>query len=85
MGIFSKVTKIFAPKQAPVTVQKVWRNGMWVIHHGKIAVIANLGNPLTEIHYADKVSGETLSANFVSLDELRLVTARFLSVAKELL
>lgn len=44
---------------------------MWVIHHGKIAVIANLGNPLTEIHYTDKISGETLSVNFVSLSELR--------------
>lgn len=73
MTLLSTITNWVSPKTAPLIVNKSWRNGMWVMHGGKIAVIANIGNP-TEIHYTDKITGENIGIGMVDLQELRQAT-----------
>ena len=68
--MFNKIQKLFSPKQVAVPVNKLWRQGMWVIYNEQPHILFKLGEPAL-IHSVDRVTGETTGQIQVSLDALR--------------
>ena len=57
-------------KEPPAVTVKNWRQGMWVVHEGKIAILFEIGTP-SIIHYVDMTTGETTSVGSVLISALR--------------
>jgi len=71
--MFSKIVKLFQPKEKPVVVTKNWRSGMWVVFNTKPHILHKLGEPC-EIHGVDSTTGETIEISLASFDQLRQAT-----------
>jgi len=63
-------TNSFVLKSVPPVYNRNWRQGMWVMHENKIAIIFKIGEPCT-IHYVDPHNGETIGEVQTSLGSLR--------------
>ena len=63
-------TNSFVLKSEPKVYNKNWRQGMWVMHDNKIAIIFKIGEPCV-IHYVDSQTGETIGELQTSLGSLR--------------
>ena len=64
-------------KTQPKVYNKNWRQGMWVMCNDRIAILYKIGEPCL-IHYVDSASGETISEEATSLNNLR--QARYVEI-----
>ena len=60
----------FVFKHEPVPIIVNWRQGMWVMHEDRIAIIHRLNDPCV-IHFVDPATGETIREATASLGSLR--------------
>lgn len=70
MTFLNTIKNWVSPKQPPPLVAKNWRTGMWVMYQDKLAILTKLDVPC-EIHYVDKITGETIGLANVPLETLR--------------
>ena len=68
--MFSKIVNLFQPKEKPAVIVKNWRSGMWVTTDGRTGILAEVA-PLSEVHFVDNNTGETVEIKQVSLDALQ--------------
>jgi len=60
-------------KEPPAVTVKNWRQGMWVVHEGKVGVLFSIDVPC-DIHYVDTNTGETTSTGKALVGALRQAT-----------
>ena len=63
-------TNTFVLRSVPPIYNRNWRQGMWVMHDNKIAIIFKIGEPCV-IHYVDPATGFTIGELSTSLGSLR--------------
>lgn len=72
--MFKAIKEFFNPteKVRPTTVNRGWRNNMWVMDNElrKVGIIVKLGE-VCEVHNVDLISGETTNIYHAPLTQLR--------------
>jgi hypothetical protein len=68
--MFKAISNWFSPKNPPVSTQKTWRTGMWVVYQDRVGVLFALGDPC-EVHYTNPTTGENTDVGRVPMSGLR--------------